>query len=258
MTIKTGRPYDQEDVLTAPPRYSEDVAAEECNSYESEKQDEPKEDLPINVLVVGETQNGKSTMIRQMGVYAGVPDINVKIRFGNVSCTRNVGQYDISTALRRYYLTDLNGKGIKKKDYSDLVDLMNDDAKVVAATPEDGGKVVKLTFFDTPGLDDSDGNDMEIMANIVGKTDGTSPESKIVKPEIRNATIPYGPVSGTATSLPAPGQAQRQDATAQVEEPEWEIIEILDKKETVSGTAYKRLIMTITNCTLIVQPLTHP
>ena len=83
-TIKTGRPDNQEDVLSSPPGYSEDVAAEECNSYESEKQDEPKEDLPINVLVIGETQNGKSTMIRQMGIYAGVPDINVKIGFGIV------------------------------------------------------------------------------------------------------------------------------------------------------------------------------
>ena len=109
---------------------------------------------------------------------------------GNVSCTRNVGQYDISTALRRYYLTDLNGKEIKKKDYSDLVDLMNDDAKVVAATPEHGGKVFKFTFFDTPGLDDSDGNDMEIMANIVGKVGELDNLNAVIY--VRNMGRPFG------------------------------------------------------------------
>jgi hypothetical protein len=40
------------------------------------------QDLAINVLIVGETQNGKSTLIRQIGVYSGVPDLDVRIGFG--------------------------------------------------------------------------------------------------------------------------------------------------------------------------------
>ena len=73
---------DELEGFPSPPAYSDDIAPIDCDSQEPEKTDEPKQDLPINVLVIGETQNGKSTMIRQMGVYAGVPDINVKIGFG--------------------------------------------------------------------------------------------------------------------------------------------------------------------------------
>jgi hypothetical protein len=38
--------------------------------------------------------------------------------------------------------------------------MTEDDAKVVRGMPENGGKVFKFVFIDTPGLDDSDGNDM--------------------------------------------------------------------------------------------------
>ena len=109
---------------------------------------------------------------------------------GNVSCTKNVGQYDISTALSRYSLTDMNGKQIKMKDYSDLVDLTDDDAKVVAAPLENDGRVIKFTFFDTPGLDDSDGNDMEIMADIIGKVGELDHLNAVIY--VRNMNRPFG------------------------------------------------------------------
>jgi predicted GTPase len=35
-----------------------------------------------NVLILGETANGKSTLIRQLGVYAGDPNPNVGIGYG--------------------------------------------------------------------------------------------------------------------------------------------------------------------------------
>ena len=82
MKEKLGRTEEQEGISSSPPENLESVAKAVSDSQEPEKTDEPKLDLPINVLVIGETQNGKSTMIRQMGVYAGVPDINVKIGFG--------------------------------------------------------------------------------------------------------------------------------------------------------------------------------
>ena len=68
------------------------------------------------------------------------------------------------------------------------------------------------------------------------KVDGSSPKPKGVEPEIRNATNLGGPVSNTATSIPALVQAQGQGDVAQVEKQEWEIIKILDRRETVSGT----------------------
>lgn len=76
------RTEEQVNISSSPPEYLESVAPAISEPPAPETADEPKQDLPINVLVIGETQNGKSTMIRQMGVYAGVPDINVKIGFG--------------------------------------------------------------------------------------------------------------------------------------------------------------------------------
>jgi predicted GTPase len=37
---------------------------------------------PLNVIILGETANGKSTLIRQLGVYAGDTNPNVKIGDG--------------------------------------------------------------------------------------------------------------------------------------------------------------------------------
>lgn len=74
--------------------------------------------------------------------------------------------------------------------------------------------------------------------NLVIQVDGTSPDSKSVKPEIHNATILRDPASGTATNPSTLKQAQGQGDVVQVEEPEWEIIKILDMRETVSGTEY--------------------
>lgn len=64
---------------------------------------------------------------------------------------------------------DLHGVEIQKKDYSDLLDLTDEDARIVPAKLDDDDRPVAFNFFDTPGLDDSDGNDMEIMADIIGK-----------------------------------------------------------------------------------------
>lgn len=41
-----------------------------------------KAEPPLNVLILGETANGKSTLIRQLGIYAGDKDPNVKIGYG--------------------------------------------------------------------------------------------------------------------------------------------------------------------------------
>jgi predicted GTPase len=41
-----------------------------------------KAEPPLNVLILGETANGKSTLIRQLGVYAGNRNPDVKIGYG--------------------------------------------------------------------------------------------------------------------------------------------------------------------------------
>jgi predicted GTPase len=70
----------------APPQYDPSTAPPEAVlSDEKMKASIPQEELPINVLIIGETQNGKSTMIKQLGRYAGVPEIDVNIGMGMFS-----------------------------------------------------------------------------------------------------------------------------------------------------------------------------
>jgi hypothetical protein len=123
----------------------------------------------ITVLVVGETQQGKSTMIRQFSRYAGIPDLDIDIGVGNRSCTSDVGLYSFSTFLQSYRLEDQNRKPIQGKSYDDLCRLTNRDAVLVREGVEEGTVPTSFTFMDTPGLDDSDGNDMDIMAGIISR-----------------------------------------------------------------------------------------
>lgn len=80
-----------------------------------------------------------------------------------------MGHHNVFTSLRRYYLTDTKNEVVKMRPFPELVALTDEDAVVVAAEPEENGKIHDFTFIDTPGLDDSSGNDMEIMSNIVGR-----------------------------------------------------------------------------------------
>ncbi|MCJ1396754.1 hypothetical protein MMC18_009646 [Xylographa bjoerkii] len=75
--------------------------------------------------------------------------------------------------------------------------------------------------------------------NYDTQVDGSSPESKSVKTKVCHATIAPSPASDVATSPPALEQTWEHGDEAQVEELEWEIEKILNKRETISGTEYK-------------------
>jgi hypothetical protein len=123
---------------------------------------------PIIVLIVGETQHGKSALIRQIGRYAGATDLDIKIGGGNKSCTRTVGQYTFSIPLQKYQLVDREDKPITGMKFADLCKLTVHQAVAKAEQSEDGRSTL-FTFIDTPGLDDSDENDLDIMAGIISR-----------------------------------------------------------------------------------------
>ncbi|KAK6334774.1 hypothetical protein TWF718_010220 [Orbilia javanica] len=152
------------------------------------------QDGPINVLIVGETQQGKSTLVKHIHTYAGLPDPNIEIGSGNVSCTRIPQYYEIDVKLRSYHLEDQSGNKIeiKKENYRKLCTYDNEDAKVVLTTPESGlpYRTVRFNILDTPGLDDSDGKDMDIMAGILAKAGELSHIHAIVY--VRNASTNFG------------------------------------------------------------------
>ncbi|KAF3906829.1 hypothetical protein ABW21_db0200083 [Orbilia brochopaga] len=125
----------------------------------------------FNVLVIGETQQGKSTLVRNLLEYAKLPEADIKVGNGNRACTANPQDYEMVIPLRSYHLEDHIGNNLKvdKDNYSDLIDFGEDDAKVVQDLPDDQVQTIKFRFLDTPGLNDTEGRDMELMAGILGK-----------------------------------------------------------------------------------------
>jgi hypothetical protein len=144
----------------------------------------------INVLVVGETQHGKSTLIKRLIQYAQLPETNIGIGTGNVSCTKEATPYAIETQLRSFHLVDIDThERITEQPYDDLCDLTLDEAKVVPDEPVSHEKA-SFKFIDTPGLDDSDGDDMELMAGIVGKVSEFDHMNAVMY--VRKTAIPFG------------------------------------------------------------------
>lgn len=86
-------------------------------------------------------------------------------------------------------MKDTNGEVIRRP-FPELVALTNDNAVAEAAKPEENGKIHGFTFIDTPGLDDSSGNDMEIMANIVGRIGELDHLNAVIY--VRNMNKPFG------------------------------------------------------------------
>ncbi|KAK6510885.1 hypothetical protein TWF506_009976 [Arthrobotrys conoides] len=152
------------------------------------------QDGPINILIVGETQQGKSTLVKHIHTYAGLPDPDIKIGSGNVSCTRVSQYYELSLDLRSYHLEDPTGNKIEitKDNYRKLCTYDNGDARVVLTPPESGipSRTVRFNILDTPGLDDSNGKDMDIMAGILAKAGELSHIHAIVY--VRNSSTNFG------------------------------------------------------------------
>ncbi|KAJ6257429.1 hypothetical protein Dda_8320 [Drechslerella dactyloides] len=175
-TIAPGIEANEEEVAEPQQDNNTPAGPSEAEASTSEDAEESAPDIPydgsvLNVLVVGETQQGKSTLVRNLLEYAKMPEADVKVGNGNRACTINPQDYEMEVPLRSYHLEDHIGNNLKvdKDSYSDLIDFGEDDAKVVQDLPDDQIETVKFRFLDTPGLNDSEGRDMELMAGILGK-----------------------------------------------------------------------------------------
>ncbi|MCJ1296344.1 hypothetical protein MMC34_007910 [Xylographa carneopallida] len=123
----------------------------------------------INVLIVGETQHGKSTLVQSISSYTGAGNEDIEIGDNSQSCTREVGRYPITTTIDQYQLVDHNGHPILEQSWKQLYKMRTREARVEKIAEPQRRPPITFNFFDTPGLGDSGGRDMEIMVDIFGR-----------------------------------------------------------------------------------------
>ncbi|KAK3349752.1 hypothetical protein B0T25DRAFT_519884 [Lasiosphaeria hispida] len=87
---------------------------------------------------------------------------------GNKACTVEVATYDTDMKLSSFQPVDAIGNPVQKSNYSNLVALEQEDFRVVEVHNPDA-PTVRFRFVDTPGLNDTHGEDFSIMSRILGR-----------------------------------------------------------------------------------------
>ncbi|KAI8349802.1 hypothetical protein B0O80DRAFT_141090 [Mortierella sp. GBAus27b] len=173
--IKKSAAAEEPDVVETPARTVEPVVVE--NAAETEETLVQQTGAPpvYNILLLGPTQAGKSTFIEGAKQYADPSYVIDKHRIGNgnESCTAKVHVDEITTRFPIYKLYDLKDDSqeydfsrIKnEKDFRKFLD--REDDLLLRPEEEDDAAQIRFRFFDTPGLDDTDGNDVQNIAKIL-------------------------------------------------------------------------------------------
>ncbi|KAF9582620.1 hypothetical protein BGW38_010961 [Lunasporangiospora selenospora] len=155
------------------------------------------EENTYNILVIGPSQSGKSTMIAAIGQYLSL-GTEIDFRYigdGNLSCTKDVRVVEHvshipglvlvntdTTSLLSDKLDNLSfgdqekpkesrvdiSKILGERDYRKYKKRLNDDDNIeVRQLPPTSKKRYRFRIFDTPGLEDTDGEDVKNVANIL-------------------------------------------------------------------------------------------
>ncbi|KAF9428412.1 hypothetical protein BGZ94_002471 [Podila epigama] len=134
-----------------------------------------------NVLVMGNTQAGKSTLIEHIKRYAD-PSYEIdKLRIGNGSWSKTdvTHSFSINSSLPIYEVYQIkDGKTVSledistrldKDDYDDLINTSSKHMGFRPTTQNDKKKVesIDFTIIDTPGLNDTEGRDASHAVNII-------------------------------------------------------------------------------------------
>ena len=104
-----------------------------------------------NILLVGMTQNGKSSLVREILRYSGdtARADTVQVGDGNVSQTQHCSTYDVRVPRKQHYLRDIESK--KPVEANEDID----PDEVEECEISSGSEYFRLRVIDTPGLGES-------------------------------------------------------------------------------------------------------
>ncbi|KAK3834986.1 MAG: hypothetical protein J3R72DRAFT_494394 [Linnemannia gamsii] len=138
---------------------------------------EEPDDMPIyNVLLIGQSQSGKSTFLEAIKQYANTnykADLS-RIGTGNVSFTNEPRIEEIVTCLPIYRIYEINNEGRQEIDVERHFDSKMYGAFKALLSCREGLELKaertspfsRFRIIDTPGLDDSQGRDVENLGRI--------------------------------------------------------------------------------------------
>jgi len=161
----------QDHPLPSAPVEAKGFAADQVTQHYSPP-NAPSGMLPVyNVLLLGPTQSGKSTFLENVKQYSNPwYKINTtRIGIGNVSHTQTGCVEDVITTLPIYKVYDENGLEFDSRSIKDEWSfkrfLNRDDDLELRPVELPGSPKVRFRIFDTPGLNDTNGNDIENIAS---------------------------------------------------------------------------------------------
>jgi GTPase SAR1 family protein len=176
---------------------------------EAPKIENLKAEDPVTILIIGPSQNGKSTFINRIVSLAKNSVQTAAEGDGNFKCTADCKIYDLEVPFTDYKLvhaqddtdyevpslddeeTFLTGAWWRKQTRSKY--------KVVPKQPD--GLCFRLRLIDTPGLDDSEGKDYENMGDVLGMLNKMSQKPVRWEREINAVVLVYNANSAFSFSF---------------------------------------------------------
>ncbi|KLU82806.1 hypothetical protein MAPG_01874 [Magnaporthiopsis poae ATCC 64411] len=155
-------------------------------------------DDPVCVLLVGPSQNGKTTLINRLISMAANSDRVERGKEGdkNKKCTLTTAEYDLEVPMSQYVLIDRMTGEVVDGIASDEATLMTQWRRIKATDyairmADANPLYLKLHLIDTPGLDDSEGKDYENMEDVLGTLNRLSQAKEPWKRKLNAMVLVY-------------------------------------------------------------------
>jgi len=164
----------QDLILPSVPIEDKELATDDIHqAAEQHSPSSASSDVPpvYTVLLLGPTQSGKSTFLENVKQYANPEYVidTTRIGTGNESHTQTSCVEDIITTLPVYNMYEKNGLEFDTrsiKDEKSFRNFLKRDDLELRPVEVPGSPKVRFRIFDTPGLNDTNDNDIQNIASI--------------------------------------------------------------------------------------------